>query len=60
MTEYRCPLCEGCGVVSKMPVKLKREKCHKMRELGFSVREIMRALNYKSPRSVQEILEKAP
>lgn len=54
-----CPLCEGKGkVIDKMPKKIMIKKIKKMRELGFSIREIMRALNYKSPRSIQVLLTK--
>lgn len=54
-----CPLCEGKGkVIDKMPKKIMIKKIKKMRELGFSIREIMRVLNYKSPRSIQVLLTK--
>lgn len=54
---WKCPLCDGNGKVYKMPIEIKQEKILKMHELGFSVREIMRALNYKSPRSVHSVIQ---
>ena len=52
-----CPLCNGLGKIEKsLPIDVKRKKAKLMHEMNFSIREIMRALNYKSPRSVQDLL----
>lgn len=51
----KCPCCNGSGKVDKNIINDKpkrREMARKMRKLGFSLNVIMRALNYKSPRSV--------
>ena len=36
----------------------KAEKAKHLRTIGYSIREIMRIMNYKSPRSVQVLLDK--
>lgn len=51
----KCFICNGTNRVIIPEVRDKEEckrKAIKMRELGFSYSEIMRALGYKSPRSV--------
>lgn len=56
-TMKECPLCNGLGKIEKsLPIDVKRKKAKLMHEMNFSIREIMRALNYKSPRSVQDLL----
>jgi len=55
MKYIKCPCCNGIGKVDKIILTDKskrREMARKMRRLGFSLRVIMRALNYKSSRSV--------
>ncbi len=50
-----CPCCKGKGTISKTDILDKpkrREMARKMRKLGFTLEQIMRALEYKSPRSV--------
>lgn len=50
-----CPCCKGKGQIERSSLVDKpkrREMARKMRKLGFSLSVIMRALNYKSPRSV--------
>lgn len=52
-----CPVCEGKGQIKKeWKLEVKIKKIKQLKELGFSIREIMRALNYKSPASVQHHL----
>lgn len=51
----RCPCCKGKGKIDKSEIidkKKRREMARKMRKLGFTLEVIMRALDYKSPRSV--------
>lgn len=59
----KCFMCDGCGRIKLpdfkqkfMAEKIKTAK--KMRGRGYSIREIMRAMNYKSPRSVTNLLDK--
>lgn len=56
----KCPLCEGIGTTvprEKRTADEKRKLSIKMRELGFSFKEIMNALGYKSPNSVSKALK---
>lgn len=51
----KCFICNGTNKIIIPEARNKKEckrKAIKMRELGFSYGEIMRALGYKSPRSV--------
>lgn len=51
----KCPCCKGKGKVDKSSLDDKpkrREIARKMRKLGLPYLVIMKALNYKSPRSV--------
>jgi len=51
-----CPCCKGLGSIDKTTFTDKpkrREMARKMRKLGFTYTAIMKALDYKSPRSVQ-------
>lgn len=57
-----CPICKGRGEIT--PPRRKgtpdnRVMAGLLRKEGYSIREIMRFLNYKSPRSVQELLKEA-
>jgi len=57
----KCPLCNGSGITEpqqKRTAEEKRKLAVKMRGLGFSFREIMNALGYKSPNSVSKALKK--
>lgn len=52
----KCPCCNGTGNINKVMLTDKpkrREMARKMRKLGFTYTAIMKALDYKSPRSVQ-------
>jgi len=58
---FCCPMCSGSGVITpprnaqKMMDK-KRIAAQLLKDEGYSIREIMRLLHYKSPRSVQVLL----
>lgn len=63
MNKVKCPMCLGSGHIytpefkqKLMPQKVSTAK--RMREQGYSIREIMRAMKYKSTRSVTNLLEK--
>ena len=56
----KCPIC-GIGEINKELITDKparREMARKMRKLGFTYEVIMKALNWKSPRSVQLALNR--
>ncbi len=57
----KCFICNGTNKII-IPEVRDREECKrkaiKMRDMGFSYSEIMRALGYKSPRSVALQLNK--
>lgn len=57
-----CPICKGSGeVLAPKPVESIDKKIKAAKELkkaGFSFREIMKLMNYKSTRSVSYLLEK--
>lgn len=55
-----CPVCKGKGVLSrpKRRAATNRVMAQLLRREGYSIREIMRFLGYKSPRSVSELLER--
>ena len=58
-----CPVCEGSGRLPEPyrdacdELQERREMARTLREAGYSLRQIMRALGYKSPRSVVLALE---
>lgn len=57
----KCKVCNGTGKISKhfLPDRVRRRKqARDLRKLGFRYLEIMRALGYKSPRSVQLALNR--
>jgi hypothetical protein len=61
--KIKCPMCDGCGEIHAPEFKHKlmiekRQTALRMREEGYSFREIMRAMGYKSMRSVQNLLGK--
>lgn len=56
----KCPIC-GIGKINKEVITDKpkcREMARRMRKLGFTYEVIMKALDWKSPRSVQLALER--
>lgn len=58
-----CPICGGNGILEKpkfkqKKMKQKEELAKRLRKHGYSIREIMRLMNYKSPRCIQMLLEK--
>lgn len=58
-----CPVCNGKGVIDKPTLRgkmldKKESVCKLLRDEGYSVREIMRLLGFKSPRAVQYYLNK--
>lgn len=60
MAMSKCPVCKGKGLIS-VPARRGTPDNGVMamllRDAGYSVREIMRFLNYKSPRSIQVLLK---
>lgn len=58
-----CPICKGTGKIeipARLPVdgyEIKKRIARELHEKGYSVRQIMRALGYKSPRSIQLMLK---
>lgn len=64
MKTTTCPICKGSGKLEdphKMQVdqvEVNAAMAKKLREKGFSIRQIMRALNYKSTHSITELLKK--
>lgn len=54
-------MCQGCGEIDAPHLKQKilKEKIKTAKSLkgsGYSIREIMRIMNYKSPKSIQDLL----
>ena len=60
---YKCPICEGSGFVedprhARIDVfQVKKEMAIKLHGKGFSLRQIQKALGYKSVRSVHLIIK---
>lgn len=60
--KIECPVCLGWGELDapkpdkQMSDKVKAAKA--LKKAGFSFREIMKLMDYKSPRSVSYLLEK--
>lgn len=57
-----CPICKGTGKLEVPTFKQKalaekRQTALKLKEQGYSIREIMKIMKYKSPRSVQTLLQ---
>jgi len=58
-----CPICKGLGKIelsqseTKNFTEFKKRAVKTLYDDGFGVRQIMRLLNYKSPRSVSSILK---
>lgn len=54
----KCPVCKGKGKLNDPKSSFDRKKATKiLRDNGFSLRDIMTLLGYKSPRSVTKNLE---
>lgn len=61
--KIKCPMCEGCGEINAplFRQKLMKEKeatAKRMRSEGYSIREIMKAMGYKSTRSIDKLLNR--
>lgn len=62
ISETQCPICKGTGIFQNPnrmqvdTVEVKRELAKKLREKGYSIRQIQQALGYKSTRSVTYLL----
>lgn len=58
--EYKCPICKGTGVIESpnMPNDMqdKRSCANLLRNNGYSIRQIMKLMGYKSTRSVTFLL----
>lgn len=65
MSIYKCPACKGTGELEVLPRHIEDNQ-HGMKQLvaetliskGYSFRQVAKILGYKSPRSVQYLLEK--
>lgn len=61
--KFKCPVCNGTGFtdnphgISIDVVDVKRQMARQLRDKGFSVRQIQKALGYKSPGSIQHLLK---
>jgi hypothetical protein len=61
--DFTCPICFGAGVIEdpkhmNLDVQdVRREMALKLNAKGFSMRQIQRALGYKSVRSVSLLLK---
>jgi hypothetical protein len=62
-SKIKCPICGGSGTITapqNIPKDLLKERVRvakTLKEGGYSIREIMQIMNYKSPRSIQILLE---
>jgi hypothetical protein len=60
----KCPICNGTGKVEDPKhmdvdvIQVKKEMALKLHEKGFSLRQIQKALGYKSVRSVHLMIKK--
>lgn len=60
-----CPICKGTGSIKKSfsnfekktEIADKHSIAYMLRESGYSIREIMKFLGYKSPNTIQSILK---
>ena len=63
LMKHTCPICNGSGKIvapNKMPDNAQAERADiakRLRERGYSIREIMRLMNYKSPLSITLLLK---
>jgi hypothetical protein len=61
--EYECPICKGSGKLEYPAhmaideIAVKKEMALKLHGKGFSLRQIQKALGYKSVRSVSVLLK---
>ena len=58
----KCILCKGTGEIiepngKKKNMELKKKAAKLLRIENYSIREIMKIMNYKSPKSVQDLLD---
>ena len=59
-----CPVCLGTGLfehpshIKDDDVKIKEHLAIYLSDKGYSIRQIMRVLNYKSPRSISLLINK--
>jgi hypothetical protein len=59
----KCPCCNGTGDIGEpkkkeiQVVEVKREMALKLREQGFSLRQIQKVLGYKNVRSIVYLLK---
>lgn len=63
MKKVQCPICHGKGEIDKATMRgkfldKKESVCKLLKAEGYSVREIMNLLGFKSPRAVQYYLDK--
>jgi len=57
----KCPTCKGTGKIplfKKMPLERRISIATSLKLRSYTVREIMVIMNYKSPKSVQDLLTK--
>jgi hypothetical protein len=60
---HTCPICNGTGKVDFPAhqnidvIEVKKEMALKLHEKGFSLRQIQKALGYKSVRSISVLLK---
>jgi hypothetical protein len=57
----KCPLCEGVGEITPfntMKIEKKIVLAKTLNDNGLSIRDIMKIMGYKSPRSIQIMLKK--
>lgn len=58
-----CPVCNGTGELEKPHTTISgepdvRAMVKTLRDAGYSIRQIMKLIGYKSPQSIQKILTK--
>lgn len=65
MSKHKCPACEGTGEFELIPshiddhqIYMKQIVAETLIGKGYSYRQVAKILGYKSPRSVQYLLEK--
>lgn len=60
--KINCICCKGTGKIDKpkkqSDLQIKINAAKTLRKAGYSIREIMNLLGYKSPQAIQYILEK--
>ena len=56
----KCPCCKGTGRLKDRPLDItfKKQLAKVLSQLGFTVREIQKMLDYKSPNSIQRFLKR--